>query len=58
MGSDDDAVPKDTKGSSAGRRSARQASPGVTGHSFAPACLLTDPISAAASQVSLGLDCS
>ena len=36
MGSDDDAVPKDAEGSSAGRRSARQASPGVTGHSFAP----------------------
>ena len=36
MGSDDDAVPKDAEGSSAGWRPARQASPGVTGHSFAP----------------------
>lgn len=36
VGSDDDAVPKDAEGSSAGWRPARQASPGVTGHSFAP----------------------
>ena len=36
VGSDDGAIPKDTEGLSAGRRPARQASPGVTGHSFAP----------------------
>lgn len=39
VGSDGDDIPKDTEGSSAGWRPARQASPGVTGHSSPLACL-------------------